>query len=129
MGNAIDAGTRIRAENFDSNNGVKTEPTSDDGGGRNIGWISNGDWIGFNSVNFHSGGMNTFTVRVASGAPPGVSGRVQVAIDSPTATPVASILIQNTGGWQSWTTVTTRMSRVSDAHAVYLTFASEQPQE
>jgi hypothetical protein len=124
-----DAASNIRAENFNSNNGVKTEPTADIGGGRNVGWISNGDWIGFNNVDFHINGMDKFTARVASGAPAGVSGLVQVSIDSPTAAPVASFSIQNTGGWQSWITVTTNMSKVTGIHAVYLTFASGRPEE
>jgi hypothetical protein len=125
----IDAASRIEAENFDSNNGVKTEPASDIDGGRNIGWIANGDWVGFKNIDFHSSGMNMFIARVASGAPEGVSGLVQVALDSPTATPVASFSIKNTGGWQSWRTITTNISRVTGIHTVYLTFASGQPVE
>jgi Beta-1,3-glucanase/Carbohydrate binding module (family 6) len=124
-----DATSRIQAEDFDTSNAVKTEPTSDADGGRNVGWIANGDWIGFNIVDFHMGGMNMFIARVASGAAPGVSGMVQVAIDSPTATPVASFPIQNTGGWQSWTTVSASMSRVTGVHAVYITFANSGPDE
>jgi hypothetical protein len=72
--------------------------------------------------------MIRFIARVSSGAAGGVSGQVQVSIDSPTATPVASFSIQNTGGWQSWTTVSANMSSiVMGIHAVYLTFASGQP--
>ncbi|PVH67967.1 glycoside hydrolase family 18 protein [Cadophora sp. DSE1049] len=126
----LDAASRIQAENFDTNNGIKTEPTTDVDGGRNIGWIANGDWVGYNKVDFHSSGMNVFTARVASGAAPGVSGTMQLRIDNLAATPVASISITNTGGWQSWTTITVDMtSKLTGVHIVYLWFASAQPEE
>jgi hypothetical protein len=125
----IDATSRIRAENFDSNRGVKTEPTLDEGGGNNIGWIANGDWIGFDNVDFHSDGMTKFTARVASGAPDGLSGQVQVRIDSSTATPVGSFTITNIGGWQTWKTVTTDITQVTGVHTLYVTFASDRPEE
>jgi hypothetical protein len=69
--------------------------------------------------------MTTFIARVALGVVGGVNGQVQVSIDSPNATPVTSFAIQNTGGWQTWTTVTTNMSsKVTGTHSVYLTFTS-----
>src|SRR5438046_38110 len=74
----IDAKSHIRAENFDSNNGVQTEPTTDQEGGRNTGWIANGDWVGFNNVDFGDG-LTKFTARVSSGAPNGIGGQMQVA--------------------------------------------------
>jgi len=56
-----------------------------------------------------------------------VSGLVEVRLDSPTATPVGSFSIANTGGWQSWRTVPANISRVTGTHSVYLTFTSGQP--
>jgi hypothetical protein len=126
----LDAASRIRAENFNTNHGVLTEPTLDSGGGRNIGWIANGDWVAFNNVDFHSTGMGSVSIRVASGAPAGISGLVQVTMDSPDAAPIASFSVSNTGGWQSWVTVTGALNtRVSGTHTVYLMFASRQQQD
>jgi len=125
----IDATSRIAASTFSSENGVQTEPTADVGGGQDVGWISNGSWIGFNNVDFHTGGITQFTARVASGAAEGISGLVQATIDSPTAAPVASFAIANTGGWQSWETVPANMNTVvTGVHTLYLAFASGQPQ-
>jgi hypothetical protein len=101
----------------------------DSTGGRDVGWISNGDWIAFNLVDFQSEGMTKFTARVASGALSGVSGQVQVRLDSPTANPVGNFSIANTGGWQSWATVTTDISTVTGTHKLFLTFASGQPED
>jgi len=125
----IEATSRIAASTFNSENNVQTEPTTDVGGGRDVGWISNGSWIGFNNVDFGTGGLTQFSARVASGAAEGISGLVQAAIDSPTAAPVATFSIANTGGWQSWETVPANMTTVvTGIHTLYLTFASGQPQ-
>jgi hypothetical protein len=125
----IEATSRIAASTFNSENNVQTEPTTDVGGGRDVGWISNGSWIGFNNVDFGTGGLTQFIARVASGAAEGIGGLVQAAIDSPTAAPVATFSIASTGGWQSWETVPANMTTaVTGIHTLYLTFASGQPQ-
>ncbi len=124
----IDAASQIKCANFSSNNGCATEPTSDTGGGDDVGWIANGDWVGFNNVVFPSGGMNMCWVRASSGAGTGISGLVQISVDSPGATTLGNFAIANTGGWQSWKTYNIPMSTtVTGTHNVYLTFASGQP--
>lgn len=123
----VSAYSQIAASSYSSNNGTQTETTTDTGGGLDVGWIHNGCWLGYSGVDFGSGGATQFLARVASGAAAGVSGLVQVALDSPTAAPVGSFAIANTGGWQSWETVPANISRVTGVHNVYLTFASGQP--
>jgi hypothetical protein len=122
-----DAYATIQAESFNAQNGIQTETTTDTGGGQNIGFIANGDWARYDGVNFGSTPPVDFQARVASGAGGGVSGLVQVRIDSPTATPIGSFAIANTGGWQSWRTVPGNVSAVTGTHTVYLTFSSGQP--
>ncbi|MEU6352524.1 beta-1,3-glucanase family protein [Streptomyces sp. NPDC047072] len=117
----------IQAASYSSQSGTVTEPTSDTGGGYDVGYIANGDWLGYANVDFGSGGATQFLARVASGAASGVSGLVQVALDSPTATPVGSFAVANTGGWQNWVTIPANISRITGVHTVYLTFASGQP--
>ena len=126
-GSVIDAASRIRAENFDASQGIQTQPTADDGGGNNVGWIANGDWIRFDNVDFHAEGMTRFLARVSSGAPDGVSGLVQVVLDDLNAAPIGSFAIANTGGWQSWQTVPADINPVTGVHTLYLTFVSGQP--
>jgi beta-glucanase (GH16 family) len=118
----------LQAENYNAQNGVQTETTTDAGGGRNIGWIANGDWVRFDNVDFGSGApARTFSARVASGAGGGVSGLVEVRLGSPTAAPIGSFAVGNTGGWQSWRTIPANISPVTGVHTVYLTFTSGQP--
>jgi len=127
-GSTISAYSTIQATAYTSNNGTQNQATSDTGGGENVGWIHNGEWLGYSNVNFGtSPGATQFIARVSSGAAAGISGLVQVALDSPTATPVGSFAIANTGGWQTWETVPANISTVTGIHTVYLTFASGQP--
>ncbi|MFF4534546.1 glycoside hydrolase family 16 protein [Streptomyces aureus] len=122
-----DAYSAIQAESYDSQSGVVTETTTDTGGGQDIGTIANGDYAVYKGVNFGSSTATQFYGRVASGAAGGVSGLVEVRLDSRTSTPVASFALANTGGWQSWRTVPANMSSVTGTHDVYLTFTSGQP--
>ncbi|MFJ2889853.1 glycoside hydrolase family 16 protein [Streptomyces sp. NPDC087305] len=122
-----DAYSAIQAESYDSQSGTIAETTTDTGGGQDIGSIANGDWALYKGVNFGSTAATQFNARVASGAASGVSGLVQVRLDSPTTTPVGSFALANTGGWQSWRTVPANISSVTGTHDVYLTFSSGQP--
>ena len=113
----------LQAESYSSQSGTQTETTSDSGGGQDVGWISNGDWLAYNNVDFGSGG-NSFSARLASGA--SVSGNVEVHLDSLSNPAIASIAMSNTGGWQSWVTKTASMSTTVGVHTVYLKFTSSQ---
>ncbi|PRX69347.1 beta-glucanase (GH16 family) [Nonomuraea fuscirosea] len=123
----VDARSTIQAEAYQAQSGTITEATTDSGGGQNIGAITNGDWLRYDGVDFGSTAATQFRARVASGAGAGVSGLVQVRLDSPTATPIGDFALGNTGGWQSWRTVPANISGVTGTHTVYLTFSSGQP--
>jgi len=122
-----DAYGTIQAESYNSQSGVSAETTTDTGGGQDIGSLANGDWALYQNVNFGSTAATQFVARVASGAAGGVSGLVEVRLDSRTATPIGSFSLANTGGWQSWRTVPANISGVTGTHDVYLTFTSGQP--
>ncbi|WP_217571808.1 glycoside hydrolase family 16 protein [Streptomyces sp. GbtcB7] len=122
-----DAYSAIQAESYDSQSGTSTEATTDTGGGQDIGSLANGDWALYKGVNFGSTAATQFIGRVASGAASGVSGLVEVRLDSRTSTPIGSFAVGNTGGWQSWRTVPANITGVTGTHDVYLTFTSGQP--
>ncbi|MGX5181277.1 glycoside hydrolase family 16 protein [Streptomyces avermitilis] len=121
-----DAYSAIQAESYDSQSGTSTETTTDTGGGQNIGSLGNGDWALYKGVDFGSTAAKQFYARVASGAAAGVSGLVEVRLDSRTGSPVGSFSVAGTGGWQSWRTVPANISSVTGTHDVYLTFTSGQ---
>ena len=117
----------IQAESFSQQSGMITEATTDTGGGRNVGAVANGDWALYPNVDFGSSAATNFQARVASGAAAGVSGLVEVRLDSRSNAPIGSFAVGNTGGWQSWRTVPANISAVTGVHNVYLTFTSGQP--
>ncbi|GAA3542505.1 glycoside hydrolase family 16 protein [Kribbella ginsengisoli] len=117
----------IQAESFSQQGGVGVETTTDSGGGQNLMQIGNGDWALYPSVDFGSSAARQFVGRVASGAAGGVSGLVEVRLDSRSNAPIGSFAVANTGGWQSWRSVPANISAVTGVHNVYLTFTSGQP--
>ncbi|MFJ6197322.1 beta-1,3-glucanase family protein [Micromonospora sp. NPDC092111] len=120
-------GQEIAAASFDRQQGVRTEPSSE--GGEHIGFLAHGDWAGYRGVDFGGQPATQFQVRVASGAPQGISGLIEVRLDAPGLPPVGTIAVASTGGWQSWQTVPGNLDPVTGVHDVYLTFASGQPEE
>ena len=120
-----DAFATIEAESFNAQSGTQTETSSE--GGQDVGFIGNGDWLQYNNVNFGSGGVRDFQARVASGAAAGVSGLVEVRVDSRSNAPIGSFALGSTGGWQTWTSIPGNVAAVTGTHTVYLTFTSGQP--
>ena len=123
-GGTRDAYAPIEAESFNASAGVQVETCAE--GGQDVGYIANGDWLQFNNVNFGTGGVKDFQARVASGAAAGVSGLVEVRIDSRSNAPIGSFAFGSTGGWQTWQSIPGNVSNVSGTHTVFLTFASGQ---
>ena len=111
---------RIEAENYDNggqgvayndtssgnsgsalrNDDVDKQPTSDTGGGHNVGWIADGEWLEYTVSNIESG-IYDITFRVAS--PRSHSKSVEVSLDG---TNLGSVSVPNTGGWQNWQDIT-----------------------
>uniref|UniRef100_A0AAU2VA21 Glycoside hydrolase family 16 protein n=1 Tax=Streptomyces sp. NBC_00003 TaxID=2903608 RepID=A0AAU2VA21_9ACTN len=122
-----DAYGTIQAESYDQQSGLTKETTTDSGGGQDLGSAASGDWALYKGVNFGTTPARQFSARVAGGAAGGVSGLVEVRLDSPGSAPIGSFAVANTGGWQSWRTVPANMGGVTGTHDVYLTFTSGQP--
>jgi hypothetical protein len=119
----------IQAERFAAQFGTSTEPTSDAGGGQDVGWVGNGDWLRYDRVDFGSTPLTQFVARVASGAQDGVSGVVEVHLDTSASPSVGSFAIASTGSWQTWRTVPANMAATAGEHTVYLEFVSGSSQD
>nr|1W9S_A Chain A, BH0236 PROTEIN [Halalkalibacterium halodurans]1W9S_B Chain B, BH0236 PROTEIN [Halalkalibacterium halodurans]1W9T_A Chain A, BH0236 PROTEIN [Halalkalibacterium halodurans]1W9T_B Chain B, BH0236 PROTEIN [Halalkalibacterium halodurans]1W9W_A Chain A, Bh0236 Protein [Halalkalibacterium halodurans] len=109
---------RIQAEAYDAMSGIQTEGTDDDGGGDNIGWINDGDWVKYERVHFERD-ASSIEVRVASDTP---GGRIEIRTGSPTGTLLGDVQVPNTGGWQQWQTVTGNVQIQPGTYDVYLVF-------
>src|SRR5579859_4969141 len=92
------AGTSTFSYRSDSN--AQIEATTDTGGGADVGWTNTGDWYR-SMVNVTASGSYNLNVRVASA---NTGSAYHVEVDGNNVT--GSMTVPNTGGWQTWTTVT-----------------------
>ncbi|HVE00002.1 MAG TPA: carbohydrate-binding protein [Cytophagaceae bacterium] len=92
--------TTIQAENYSAMLGVQNEATTDAGGGQDVGYIDQGDWMAYNNITFPTSGTYTIQYRVAS-----ISGsRLSMDLNAGSIQ-LGTVNIPATGGWQNWTTV------------------------
>jgi endoglucanase len=80
--------------------GVQTEDTKDEDGGKNVGWIDNGDWMEY-VIDVQEGGKYVIDYRIAS--LPGM-GIIQFADNKGNVYTTTEVPL--TEGWQNWQTVT-----------------------
>ena len=114
----------IQAEAASGQQGTQVQETEDVGGGQNVGWIGNGDWLRFDDVDFGDQPASTFVARVAADTDDD-GGRIEVRIDSPGNEPAGTLEIRDTGGWQSWISGETEITPTTGRHTVFLTFARD----
>src|SRR4051812_41607687 len=91
---------RLQAEDFSAQSGAQTENTGDADGGKNVGWLADGDWLRYDNVQIGA----TVEARIASDNAAG--GTIELHTGSATGTLLASIPVTRTGGWQKWVTAT-----------------------
>jgi beta-glucanase (GH16 family) len=80
---------------------VDIQACSDSGGGYNVGWIEASEWLSFNNLVIPTSGDYMIRARVAS-----PTGAAMVVDLNAGAIKLAELTLPNTGGWQSWSTVT-----------------------
>jgi endoglucanase len=94
---------RIQSEDFSFNNGMVQESCSDVGGGYDMGYANPGDYLDYR-VSVPEPGYYDIHFRVATIRP---SSRLVVRIgEEGNFTPVDTVEITSTGGWQTWKTIT-----------------------
>ncbi len=117
----ISAFYKIEAENYSNQSGIETEACSDTGGGQNVGFIENGDYVAYKDVDFDTGATN-FNARAASNTS---GGNIEIRLDSSTGTLVGTCEVPGTEGWQVWTDAKCSVSGVTGKHDLYLRFTGE----
>ena len=111
---------RIEAENYDTggegaayynttvgnpggvyrSDDVGIEPTSDTGGGYDVSWLNTGEWLEYTVNPPDPTAKYSISLRVAA---PAAGGQLRVRLNG---TVLGTVQIPNTGGWQTWQTVT-----------------------
>lgn len=102
-GSAQAATITVQAESYAAQSGTQVEGTSDTGGGQNVAYLGNGDWLRYDGVDLGGAGTLTVSARVASAVG---TGSVELHTGAATGPILAQFPIAATGGWQSWTTLT-----------------------
>jgi len=114
------ATAQIQASSYSTQSGLETENTGDSTGEYDLGYLTSGSWVAFNNVDFgSSGSIGTVSVRTASA---GNGGTATFYLDSMTSTPIATVQLPVTGGWQTWQTVSGTVTGASGVHNLYVVF-------
>jgi arabinoxylan arabinofuranohydrolase len=110
---------RQEAETIAWGQGIETERSTN--AGVYVTEISNGDFIKVRSVDFKKGaGIFRANASSASG------GFIEIHVDSRNGELLGSCEVKNTGGLQSWTTVSTKVNMLKGVHDLYFVFKGDQ---
>ncbi len=93
---------RIEAESYSAMSGVQAEPSTDVGGGQNVGYIHDNDWMTYKNVTINApvAGQYKITYRVA-----GPGGGSFALKNADTNAIYDTVNVANTGGWTTWKNV------------------------
>ena len=106
---------QIEAEDFDMQSGsVRAEDCAE--GGKNLGYVTEGDWVCYGAVDFGSG-KTKITARVA-----GSGQKCNIRLDSPDGRIIATLGGEDTGGWTEYKTFDYEMKKTEGIHSVFITY-------
>ncbi|MCR4646078.1 MAG: carbohydrate-binding protein [Oscillospiraceae bacterium] len=98
-------GTAVEAAAFDMQSGVEIENLEE--GGRDVGYIENGDYIGFKDVDFKNG-AEAMEFRLAT---PYGGSSIEIRLDAPDGERIGVADVGETGGWHEFKNITTSLPR------------------
>jgi hypothetical protein len=101
------------------NDGVDIQATSDTGGGSNVGYVAAGEWLEY-SIDVATAGSYAVDLRLARQSTGSGALHLEVAGSSLSGT----IAVPSTGGWQTWTTVSTQIDLTAGAQVLRLALDS-----
>jgi len=109
---AVDLPGKIEAESYTSMFGIQTENCIDAGGGSNIGWTDDNDWLEY-SITVATKGDYEFAFRSASMN----GGVIAIEVDGKE---LGTQALPITGGWQIWAATKTKVALTSGNHVLRL---------
>jgi alpha-L-fucosidase len=119
-GGPINPYNQVEAETFSSKSGAVQAETCGEGG-QDLGYITTGDYVVYNSVQFGSTSPTSFQARISGTS---TTGKIDLRLDSSTGTLIGSLTGVNTGAWQTYTTASTTVSGATGTHNLYLVFTA-----
>jgi beta-glucosidase len=110
----------LRGESFSGQSGVQLEGCGEPGCGQDVGWITPGDYLYYDDVEFGTTSPLELAARIASDQS---SGTMEARLDRLDGPLVASMPASPTGGWTAWITRTVPLAApVTGRHRLYLVF-------
>ena len=110
---------QVEAEDYDAQSGTQLQSTGDTGGGNNVAYISDGNWLRYNGVTLGDNTLLNFRIARNSGTD---ASHIEVRIGSQTGTLIGQVDVPETGGWQTWETVSIPVSPVVGQQDIFLVF-------
>jgi len=95
---------RVQAEDYVLQSGIQLENTSDTGGGKNVGFLDNGDYMDY-LLNVTQAGNYELSFRTAAQSEMGAV-ELQLIDENGNTRPLENLTFPSTGGWQTWVTTT-----------------------
>jgi hypothetical protein len=111
---------RLQAEAFAAQSGAQTENTGDADGGKDVGWLADGDWLRYDGVAIGT----SVSARIASDNPAG--GSIELHLGSATGKLLTTIAVTGTGGWQKWVTKTAAVTAPAGPQTLFAVMRSPQ---
>lgn len=112
---------RRPATSFASKHGTQNAPCSE--GGECVGYITHGDWIRYERMNFGAR-TDQLEIRAASASE---GGTIEFRLDTPDGELLGQCTVLPTGDWQSWSTLSAKIKPVSGVRTLCLVFKSPPP--
>ncbi len=107
---------KIEAESYNDQSGIQNVTCNE--GTEAIGYIENGDYAVYKSIDFESG-ATSFTTRASSATS---GGSIEIRLDSIGGTLLGTCKIPGTGDWQTFVDAKCKLGGVSGKHDLYLKF-------
>ena len=115
---------RNEAETMAKGMGINTLAKEEGTNERIVNSIDNGDYIRIRGVDFGKKGASGFSVCIASGATG--KGTIEIRLDDLDGELAGTLSASNTGGWDQWRILKTKVDKIKGIHDVYLIFRGDE---
>lgn len=118
---AASANSIIQAHEYNEKNGSVKLETVHAPDGTSLGYISAGDWLRYQDIDFGNGAYDTFMATIA--ATDDCQGKsIEIRLDSVTGQLIGTLNINVTGSWSLFQEQYASIANVTGVHDVYLVF-------
>ncbi|QEY11364.1 carbohydrate-binding protein [Cellvibrio sp. KY-YJ-3] len=118
-GTAPTTSLRIESEAYTAMGGIKVEPTTDEGGGFNIGAIDASDWLAYGNHEIHAPTAGNYKVSYRVSSLYGGGSFYLYNLD--TGHQFAPVAVPKTGGFQKWITIEQTINLPAGTHKLGIT--------